>query len=249
MPNFDFYKEIDINKETVINSFEKLKYLYNRMPETKGCIENINKEDGCGGWCCQIQFPQLLYCEFLYIWKHIKKNFSNEDLCNIIEQSMMNVVKGDMTKGCIFFNKETKLCKIHNVRPLNCYLYGITPEEEFDIRFKKMKEKYKHNLGMKIKEQCDMVSTCNNKELTTKDTKRFWNELVEIEKEMGIEEENINDKTGGSYRSPHDHLLFFLMPDNVLSGLAGIQMYSDASDKIKTVNEIMVNIRKFYNAG
>ena len=247
MQNFDFYKKIKMSNKFVISSFEKLKYLYGKMPDTKGCLENISKEDGCGGWCCQIQFPQLFYSEFLYIWNYIKKNFDNKELCDMIEQSMLNAVKGDLSKGCIFFNKETKLCRIHNVRPLNCYLYGITPKEEFDIRFEKVKEKYKNNLAMILKEQCDLVFVSDGKDLTTEDTAKLWNELVEIEKGIGISEDDINDEVGGSYRSPHDHLLFFLMPDNVISGIAGIQMYDDASDKITAINEIMINIRKFYN--
>ena len=159
---------------------------------------------------------------------------------------MKNSIVGETTKGCIFFNNKIKLCNIHKVRPYVCYLYGITPELEFNIRFEKMKELYKDIPSAVIKEQCELVSTCNGEKITIFQTNKWWNELIDIEKSIGIKKDIIHDKEGGSYRTPHDHLLLFLMPDNVLSSLAGINMYDNIKDKIITVSELMSNIRKFY---
>ena len=247
MSIYEFYRQIASSDPKVLDACSKLDKLYKQIPETKGCLNNINKKDGCGGWCCLIQTPQLLYCEFLNIWNYIKNNWSNDEICDAIEKSMLNVIRGDTTKGCVFFNEETKLCKIHNKRPYNCYIYGITPDEEFKPRYEKIKELYKDIPSAIIKEQCDLVSTCDSSKTTIFKTNRWWKELVKIEKSIGIEEDDINDKEGGSYRTPHDHILLFLMPENVLSSLAGIRLYDKAEDRILAIKELMSHIRNFYN--
>ena len=39
-------------------AFSKLCNLYAKIPDTEGCMENL---DTCGGWCCKLQSPQVLY--------------------------------------------------------------------------------------------------------------------------------------------------------------------------------------------
>ena len=244
---FDFYKEIRLNNNSKIkNSFKKLSNLYKSIPETKGCLENISKDLGCGGWCCQFQCPQLLYSEFLYLYDYLSQKLSNEDFLEILRKGMINSVDSNVTKGCIFFDINTKLCKCHDVRPYNCHIYGITPFEEFNPRYERLKEKYKYTLGAIIKQQCDLVSTVSGKKVTTKDTNRWWNRLKNIEKSIGIKEELITDEIGGSYRTPHDHLILYLMPDNVIMSLNGIRMYDNHNDKIRMVDSLINSIREIY---
>lgn len=246
MDIFKFYRTIKPSDLSVVKSFKKLKNIYKIIPETEGCIENISKEKGCGGLCCFVQSPQFLYIEFLYIWQFIKENWSGDEICDIIQKSMLNVIKGDTTKGCVFFNQETKKCKIHQVRGYSCRLYGITPEEEFKPRYERMKELYKNVPGAVVKEQCNLIKTIGKKQVTIFNTNRWWNELIQIEKKIGIKGEDISDKQGGSYRMPHDHILLFTMPENVLSALAGISLYDNAHDKIMAVSDLMGLIRNHF---
>lgn len=244
---FDFYLNIRIkNNCKVDKSFNKLVNIYNTIPETKGCLENISKEHGCGGWCCNFQTPQLLYSEFLYLYNYISKNFSNEDFLEVIRRSMINSVDSNPTKGCIFFDLKTKLCKCHLVRPLNCRIYGITPFEEFNPRYEKLKEKYKYTLGAIIKQQCDLVSTVDGSKVTVKDTNMWWNRLKKVERDIGIKEDLITDKIGGTYRTPHDHLILYLMPDNIIMALNGIKMYDKHEDKVESINSLINTIKQFY---
>lgn len=245
---FDFYKNIRFKEDNskIKNSFSKLSNLYKSIPETKGCLENISKDFGCGGWCCQFQCPQLLYSEFLYLYDYISKNFSNEDFLEVLRKSMINSVDSNITKGCVFFDTKTKLCKCHERRPYNCIIYGITPFEEFNPRYEKLKEKYKYTLGAIIKNQCNLVSTVNGKEITTKDTNKWWIQLKKIEKSIGINEKLITDEMGGTYRTPHDHLILYLMPDNVIMSLNGIRMYDRHEDKIDAINNLIYTIKQIY---
>ena len=247
MKDFEFYKTIRLAKNTKTQkAFSKLHNIYNSIPDTKGCLENISKEGGCNGWCCRIQTPQLLYSEFLLLWNFVSKNWDDEKLCNLFERCMRNAIDDIPSKGCVFFDKEKCLCMVHKVRPYNCRIYGITPDEEFNPRYEKLKEEYKFIIGATIKPQCDLVSTVDDSKTTTKNTDDWWNEIAGVERMIGIPMKMVTDEFGGTYRTPHDHVLLYNMPENVLNALAGIKLYTDELDKIKAVTEIMSNLRNYF---
>ena len=241
MEEFEFYSIKTTNKK-VVKSFSKLENLYKQIPETKGCLENL---EDCKGWCCNLQTPQLLYVEFLNIWKEV---LNDKDLVlESIERSLINYVQGFTTKGCVFFNQKTKLCNCHKKRPYNCYIYGITPKEEFQPRYERMKEMYKDKIDAVIKDQCPLVSTINEEKVSVEDTDKWWQELVKIEKSIGIPENLINDDIGGSYRTPHDHLLLYIMPDSILQQLQCIRMSDNIEEKLLAVNGFMRGFKKNLN--
>jgi len=259
LKDFEFYKTIRLSKnEKTKKAFLKLQDIYSTIPETKGCLEHIKKmeivkqEGGddqgyyCGGWCCQIQTPQLLYSEFLLLWDFVSKNWDDEELCDLFEKCMRNAINDLPSKGCVFFDEKESKCKVHGVRPYNCRIYGITPDEEFNPRYERLKKEYQTILGAVIKPQCELVSTIDDSEITTKNTDDWWNEIAAVERMLGIPMDRVTDEMGGTYRSTHDHILLYNMPENVLNALAGIQLYSDHLDKIKAVSEIMSNLRNYF---
>ena len=248
MKDFEFYKTIrlSIKSNKIQKSFSRLHNIYNTIPETQGCIENISKTKGCNAWCCRIQVPQLLYSEFLLIWYFISKNWNDKEICDLFEKCMLNAINEVPSKSCVFFDDEQNLCGIHKVRPYNCRIYCITPDEEFNPRYEKLKKEYKEFIGAVVKPQCDLVSTCDGSEITVEDINEWWNKLVAVDKSIGIPIKLITDEFGGSYRSPHDHILLYNMPENVLNSLAGIKMYTNYFDKLKAVSEIMFHIRNYF---
>ncbi len=250
MKYFEFYKIIRLaNNKKVRGSFSKLYNIYNLIPETKGCMDNIcKKKNRCNSWCCRIQTPQLLYSEFLLIWDYISKNWNDDEVLDLLEKSMLNAVNEIPSKGCVFFNGENNLCKIHKKRSLNCRIYGITPDEEFNPRYEKIKKEYSNIIGAVIKPQCELVSTIDENKISVKDTKNWWNKIVKVERSIGIPKKMVTDEIGGSYRTCHDHVLLYNMPENVLNSLAGIKMYNKEMDKIKAVKEIISNIRSYFQS-
>ena len=130
----------------------------------------------------------------------------------------------------------------------NCRIYGITPDEEFNPRYEKIKKEYSSIIGAVIKPQCDLVSTVDENKISVKDTKSWWNKMVKVERSVGIPEKMITDKVGGSYRTCHDHILLYNMPENVLNSLAGIKMYDKKIDKIAAIKEIISNIRNYFQS-
>ena len=248
MEDFEFYKTIRLSKENDLSkAFSKLDNIYNTIPDTKGCMENINSAStGCNAWCCFFQTPQFLYSEFLLIWDHISKNWDDDSICDLFEKCMLNAVDKIPSKACVFFDEKTCLCKIHEKRGLNCRIYAITPDEEFRPRYLRLKEEYKSIVGAVAKPQCDLVSTCDGKKVTVKDTNRWWKDISEVEKLIGIPEDKITDSMGGSYRTPHDHILLYNMPENVLNSLAGIKEYDDEFDKKRMIKELIQVIRNVF---
>lgn len=242
---YEFYTDIRVGSEKSKKCTSFLNGLYSQISTTKGCMENLNN---CGAWCCCIQTPQFLYSEFLNVWYYVSRNFSEFDGLKLIEKCMMNAVDTRLNKKCVFFDEEKKMCSIHKVRPYNCRIYGIIPEEEFKNRYEKLKDEYKNNPLSVIKQQCDLVSTNNDDIVTIEDTNKWWKKLEEIEHKLGIPRKFINDDQGGSYRSPHDHILLYLMPENVLTAIAGIRMYDDENMKKIAIGELISVIKGvFYN--
>jgi len=249
MKDFEFYKTIRLSNKKVklIPAFSKLHNFYNTIPDTKGCMENISTlSSGCNAWCCRIQTPQFLYSEFLLLWNFVSRNWDDDKICDLFERCMLNAINPVPSKGCVFFDEDTCMCEAHKVRPYNCRIYGITPNEEFEPRYEKLKEEYKSILGAVIKPQCSLVSTVDEKEVTKKDIDEWWEELVKIERSIGIPKDMVTDAIGGSYRTPHDHVLLYNMPENVLNALSGIKQYTDEFDKKKAIKKLIQVIKNVF---
>ena len=241
MKRFSYKKELTI--EDILKNLENF---YKKLPETSGCLENINKENGCGGWCCKFQSPQVLNVEFINTWNFVLNNFSEEEVVELLEKSIRNYLSNEFSKGCVFWNKETKLCKIHVARPFNCYLYGITPKEEFTERYIRMKKEHKNELGAVIRQQCDLVSTVNCGMPTIEETEKLWKELIEIEKNIGVDENLIHDGDGGTYRTYHDYILIKLLPVNSLSDMTTLRLYGTMEEKEQFVCNFISSFKKAY---
>jgi len=195
---------------------------------------------------CKYQSPQVLNIEFINTWDFVLNNFSNEEIFELLEKSIRNYLSNDFSKGCIFWNKETKLCKIHTARPFNCYLYGITPKEEFTERYDRMKREHKNEFGAVIRQQCDLVSTVNCDMPTVEETEKLWKELIDIEKNIGIDASLIHDGDGGTYRTYHDYILIKLLPESSLSDMTTLRLYGEIEEKEQFVCNFMSSFRKAY---
>lgn len=104
---------------------EKINEVYDEIPDTTGCLKYIEmpKEDGgCGGKCCLYQNPSVLYIEFMNTWKYVMSEYSLDELLALIEKAVRNYLSDMPTKGCVFFDREKKICTQHDTRPYNCLL-------------------------------------------------------------------------------------------------------------------------------
>ncbi len=234
----------NINNKKIKQSLNRLESVYNKIPETKGCLENNKKsqqEGGCGSWCCWEQNPSVLYVEFLNTLKDIKQ-WSNKDFLNLVERCLYKYLFPNKDRSCVFLNKENNLCNNHQSRPFNCRSYGIIPEEEFKPRYERLKILYPE-----VKNQCNLVSTVDGSVVTKKHMDDWWVELNAIEMSIGIPKDNINDSPGGSYRTYHDHLLLHLLGEDGMEKLSVLRQTGTDSEKQFTINHIIMKIKSLGN--
>jgi len=239
----DFYHKIRATDDKSKKAFPKLKKVYKEIPETKGCMDHLSQ---CHAYCCRFQTPQLLYAEFLLIWNHIASQWNNDEICDLFERCMLCAVDHLSSKRCVFFDPKKSVCLIHDIRPYNCRVYGHVPSEEFNPRYERLKEEYAKYVMAAIHPQCDLVKTKEGEKITTKDTNRWWGDISSIEFGIGVPQDQINDDPGGSYRAPHDHILLYMMPDNVLNAVGGISLYEKHDEKMLAVHDIMMGLKKHF---
>lgn len=216
-----------------------LSEIYSGVPDTKGCMENINAEGGCGAWCCEQQSPQVLYVEFLNAWHYISLNWSRPKITELVGRALRNYLSTDMNKGCIFWDKSTKLCTQHESRPLACRTYGVMPEEEWKPRYERLKV-----LNPGLREQCNLVSTVDDKPVTKEQTDHWFQNIKDIEHSLGIAFDKMDDKPGGTYRTFHDHIVLSLYGRVVLAELTKMKLHGSAVSKEKLVETVLSMLEK-----
>jgi Fe-S-cluster containining protein len=218
----------------------KLSGLYDRIPDTVGCMENINREGGCGAWCCQSQSPQVLYSEFCNAWRYINKHWSKQEVLELVLRAVRNYLSNKFAKGCVFWSQETKLCQIHDARPLACRVYGVMPDEEWKPKYERLKVLYPDE----VREQCGLIKTEDGKPVTKAQTDVWWKLLTDIEASQGIARNRMHDGPSGTYRTFHDHIVLSLYDRKILTILSEMRLNASEEAKEKFIAEIRAMYEK-----
>jgi Fe-S-cluster containining protein len=227
-------------------AFNALEKVYKEIPETEGCLKYTalpKEQGGCGGHCCQYINPHVMKVEFLRSWTTVLRTWDWEEICALIERAIRNYLSSYVTKSCIFWNKDTKLCMQHRTRPLQCYLYGITPDEEMKPRIERLRILYKDQPGAVFKDQCNLVTTVDGRKVTTKMTDDWHKQTMEIEESIGIKKKDIHDKEGGTYLTFHDHLLLHICPSKVMKQLQILRFHGNNTEKEIAIKGIIDGFR------
>lgn len=105
-----------------VEKIKRLQEIYNTFPQTKCKVS-------CGDWCCSkieklfdengnyMSLPMVYSIEFLNILNYLKKNFSEDEikkLCDLKNKKPM----------CVFRDSKNNACRIHQVHPFSCRVYG-----------------------------------------------------------------------------------------------------------------------------
>jgi len=212
--------------------FEKIRKLYESIPNTKGCLDWISKsEGGCGAWCCSQQHPHLLYSEFKYLWENAVKKINKDQFIDLIRKSLYAYLFEEHRKSCVILNTQNNKCSFHENRPYNCRVYGIIPEEEFKPRYEKLKVLYPDT-----RQQCNLISTIDGKNITKEQTNFWWSEILKIEEASGINKKIINDEFGGSYRTHYEHILLEIVGEEGMYSLSKVRELSSKEEKEETIS-------------
>lgn len=193
---------------------------------------------------CKFQNPQVLSIEWKNTWSHVLKEWSIDEIIDVVEKAVRNYLTDVPTKGCIFWNEDTKMCKVHETRPYNCRIYGITPEEEFKPRYERLKKMYEGNILAVVRDQCDLVSTESGDPVTIEQSTRWWTEAVSAERASGTPMGRINDEPGGLYLTYHDHLLLQIMSNSIMGELQALRQGGEREQKEIYIRTMINGLRK-----
>ena len=95
------------------------------------------------------------------------------------------------------------------------------------------------------RDQCHLVSTVDDKPITTRDTNNWWLELNSIEMSVGIKKEAITDEPGGCYRTYHDHILIHILGDKGMEQLSLLREKGSPNEKEHTIIRVMKAVKLF----
>ncbi len=243
---YEFYNPPDSKTWKVAK--RDLNNIYDEVPKTEGCLKYISLpvlDGGCGGRCCEIQQPSLFVSEFINTINWVYSHFKPLELVDINIRAIRTYVIGKPTNGCIFFNKENKMCTIHDVRPLTCRTYSQEPEEEFNPKYERLKVLYKDNSEAELMDQCSLTQTFGKKP-TREQINNWWERLKLIEQDIGVDIKSLHDGDGGSYRTYVDHILLSSYSTEFLDQLTTIRKNGSKEEKASFLEVLEKQIKENY---
>ncbi len=130
----------------------------------------VNLETTCPGHCvcCSVACPQMNYSEFLIIVNRIYDKFAKEKRMEILKKSIKYFFSNSLVKPCPLL--DGKKCSIYEVRPLNCRMFGLWPEDSYEERV----QRFMKVTGLKKEEiplntQCKYVKRVDESQPLTKE--------------------------------------------------------------------------------
>jgi len=231
---------INQNKSNLQGPLVSLKVLYEGMPKTFGCDQcfDVNGEDK--EWCCRKNSPSMYYVEFLYVFKHILKEWSCKHREELLLRSVRNYLDNSLSKGCVLYEGH---CSIYEHRFFSCRQYGVVPKESWDKRWESLKKRQ----GDKFEAlpQCTLVSA--EKEITVAQENKWFKHIKTCEERIGVPSSRIelHDDAGGSYRTFHDHFLLEMLGEEAMCILSDSRITNPSKEDIDaTIEEIKKIVNK-----
>ena len=221
----------------------------------KEIYTTVNLETTCQGSCacCRVAMPGLQYSEFLQmlneIWNKESIDYKIGIICTSIEYFFKNDFKiwgmESLVKPCMFI--EDGKCKNYDSRPLNCRLYGLWPEDEYNSRVDKFEKAYE---GLLTREELPLNTQCPNVkrvddsiELTTEVIESLYAKLDRLDLRMQrFTESQIKNKE--NYRTFHDWFLFIFFGEEWLSAMTDFLLRADKEgmeDQLKQIKLVVID--------
>ncbi len=188
---------------------------------------------------CEHQNPSVFYSEFLLSWGKISGSWTKKAKADLVVRALRNYFNPSVSKGCVFWDKTTKLCQQHETRPYNCRIYGQRPEEEFKPRYEKLKVLYPE---ADVRNQCDLVKS--PKPPTKAEIDEWFNQVRYCEHDVGVHHSLHHDGDGGSYRSYHDHILLTVANEVLLRHISRLRKSGTVEEQEKFVAQFEADLQR-----
>jgi len=213
---------------------------------------NLNTTCNHNCTCCKVAMPSMNLCQFVDMVTEIWSTYTNEQKLELIFKSVEYFFRYDYTKWgmdslikpCMFLD-ENGLCKHYSKRPLNCSLYGLWPQKDYESRVDKFAKAYEP-LGLKredlpLNTQCPNVKRVDDKvEITSELIQSLFDKLDDMDKKMG-NYTTLQIAHKENYRTFADWLLLKVFGEDFLVKLTNFAMAADKAtmqDQIKVIREV-----------
>jgi Fe-S-cluster containining protein len=217
--------------------------------------KDINLDTTCNHRCecCKVAMPQIYYSEFLNIVTHVWNNSEKEEKLNIICTSIEYFFRYEyekwgmekLIKPCVFLDTKG-MCSIYEKRPLNCKMYGLWPEEDYNKRVDNFAKRYaKYGLSreeLPLHKQCPFVKRVDDSvELTSEIIDSLYKKIDNLDKEIGdFTDLQIENKE--NYRTFHDWLLLRIFGETWLTQLTAFILAADKETLKDQITQIKIAV-------
>jgi len=191
--------------------------------------DNVSLETTCchSCECCKVAMPQINYSEFVQIVTTLWNEKPESEILDLISTSLEYFFRYEyekwgmesLVKPCMFLKEDR--CTVYVDRPLNCRLYGLWPEDDYEDRVQKFAAAYEvHGLkrdDLPLNRQCAFVKRVDNEtELTAEVIQSLFDKLDKLDATTGnFTPAQIRQKE--NYRTFHDWLLLKVFGEEELS--------------------------------
>jgi len=121
---------LSVPQRKIVELTEVLNRIYSKQDLSTTCLRQCS--------CCRVACPQMKYCEASNIIDHIWANWSKEDKKEVLITAVKYFFSDSLIKPCPLL--DDKSCRVYDKRPLNCRLYGLWPNREWEARVKLFSE-------------------------------------------------------------------------------------------------------------
>ena len=207
--------------------------------------------------CCNVAMPQINYSEFSQIasslWTLLSKDEKIGLICTSVEYFFRNEYKKwdkeALIKPCMLLDSEGR-CKVYEDRPLNCRLYGLWPESEYEKRVDKFAAAYE-TYGLKredlpLNTQCPNVKrTDDTTPLTMEVINELFHKLDDLDKDIGGFS-SLQVKEKENYRTLHDWLLLKIYGEKWLILLTTFMLAASKEQMEDQILQLKKSIRESF---
>ena len=192
--------------------------------------------------CCRVACPQMKFCEANNIIDTIWNQWSKADRKDLLVTSVKYYFSDSLVKPCPLLHGD--MCRCYEIRPANCRLYGLWPEDMWENRVGMfVKSTGLDRDKIPLNRQCQNVRRVGDlPPLTGEQIEKIFRALDAMDAVLGVSEAKI--KSSWNYRTIHDWLLLKFWGEDVLVKWTNI-ILSSTNDNRQDIMEAFLNeVRK-----